>query len=551
MPSELTAASAAVRDAIPFSRVPWIRPLAGAQAERYDTVASIFAGNPADPAAWRDVIARVQQTTIDRTLTRDVLVAQAAERQAHQAARDAAATLADPATVAVVTGQQAGLFGGPFYTLLKAVTTIQLARRVSAAHGVTAVPIFWVESEDHDFDEIRSATVLDRDFSVSTLTLGDLPGAGTRPVASLPLDERVAEVIAALDATLAPTEFTPALLDGLRRQYRAGRSLSAAFAGWLDDLLGAEGLVVFDAADPRAKPAVGSLFAQEISAPCRTSTLARAAGEAMRAIGHAPQIEPGDDVVCLFYLGDEGRRPIRYRDGQFFVGDDRRDAADLAAEAGAHPERFSPNVLLRPLVQDTLFPTVCYVAGPSELAYQAQLGEVYRTAGLPQPLLASRASATILDSAAAKFLDRHELSLDALQAQDDTTLNRLLEGQLPPQLESIFADLDRLAVDGTQRLKPLVVSVDPTLTGAVDTTLARLRDTLTSLQGKILQAAKKKDDTLRRQFARTRTLTFPSGQPQERVLNVAFFVNRYGPGLVTRLIDVLPPLAGAHLVITP
>jgi uncharacterized protein YllA (UPF0747 family) len=203
------------------------------------------------------------------------------------------------------------------------------------------------------------------------------------------------------------------------------------------------------------------------------------------------------------------------------------------------------------LVQDTLVPTVCYVAGPSELAYQAQLGEVYRTAGLPQPLLASRASATILDSAAAKFLDRHELSLDALQAQDDTTLNRLLEGQLPPQFESIFADLDRLAVDGTQRLKPLVVSVDPTLTGAVDTTLARLRDTLTSLQGKILQAAKKKDDTLRRQFARTRTLTFPGGQPQERVLNVAFFVNRYGPGLVTRLIDVLPPLAGAHLVITP
>jgi bacillithiol biosynthesis cysteine-adding enzyme BshC len=551
VPSELTSASEVVRDAIPFSRVPWIRPLAGAQAQHYDAVASLFAGNPADPAAWRDTIQRVQHANIDRTLTRDVLVAQTTERRAPQAARDAAATLANATTVAVVTGQQAGLFGGPLYTLLKAVTTIQLARQVSAAHGVTAVPIFWVESEDHDFDEIRSATVLDRDFSVSTLTLGDLPGAGTRPVASLQLDERVTDVIAALDATLATTEFTPALLDGLRRQYQPGRSLSAAFAGWLDDLLGAEGLVVFDASDRRAKPAVARLFAEEISSPCRTSALARAAGEAMRALGHAPQIEPGDDVVCLFYLDETTRRPIRYRDGQFFVGDERREAADLASEAAAHPERFSPNVLLRPLVQDTLFPTVCYVAGPSELAYQAQLGEVYRTAGLPQPLLASRASATVLDSAAAKFLDRHDLPLDALQGQDDTTLNRLLEGQLPPQLESTFADLDRLAADGTLRLKPLVASVDPTLTGAVDTTLERLRDTLKSLQGKILQAAKKKDDTLRRQFARTRTLTFPSGQPQERVLNVVFFVNRYGPGFVARLIDVLPPLAGAHLVITP
>ncbi len=551
MPSELSAATDVIRDAIPFSRVPWIRPLAGAQAQHYDTVASIFAGNPADPAAWRDAIQRVQHAKLDRTVARDVLVAQTSERRAPQAACDAAATLADPATVAIVTGQQAGLFGGPFYTLLKAITTIQLARQVSAAHGVTAVPVFWVESEDHDFDEIRSATVLDRDFSVATLALGDLPGAGTRPVASLQLDERVTDVIAALEATLAPTEFTPALIDGLKRQYQAGRGLSTAFAGWLDDLLGAAGLVVFDASDRRAKPAAASLFAQEIASPCRTSALARAAGETMRAIGHAPQIEPGDDVVCLFYLDEQSRRPIRYRDGQFFVGDDRREAADLTAEAGAHPERFSPNVLLRPLVQDTLFPTVCYVAGPSELAYQAQLGEVYRAAGLPQPLLASRASATILDSAAAKFLDRHDLPLDALQAQDDTTLNRLLEGQLPPQLESIFADVDRLASDGTSRLKPLVAAVDPTLTGAVDTTLERLRDTLKSLQGKILQAAKKKDDTLRRQFARTRTLTFPGGQPQERVLNVVFFVNRYGPGLVARLIDVLPPLAGAHLVITP
>jgi uncharacterized protein YllA (UPF0747 family) len=142
VPSELTSASEVVRDAIPFSRVPWIRPLAGAQAQHYDAVASLFAGNPADPAAWRDTIQRVQHANIDRTLTRDVLVAQTTERRAPQAARDAAATLANATTVVVVTGQQAGLFGGPLYTLLKAVTTIQLARQVSAAHGVTAVPVF-------------------------------------------------------------------------------------------------------------------------------------------------------------------------------------------------------------------------------------------------------------------------------------------------------------------------------------------------------------------------------------------------------------------------
>jgi uncharacterized protein YllA (UPF0747 family) len=271
----------------------------------------------------------------------------------------------------------------------------------------------------------------------------------------------------------------------------------------------------------------------------------------MAALGHAAQIEPADDVVCLFYLDAQGRRPIRHRDGHFVVGDDTRDAASMAAEAAAHPERFSPNVLLRPLVQDTLFPTVCYVAGPSELAYQTQLRDAYRDAGLPQPLLASRVSATLLDSAAAKFLDRYALPLEALQAQDESALNRLLEAQLPAELEELFGALDAAVTEGTTRLKPVVVTVDPTLAGAVDTTVDRVRETIKNLQGKILQASKKKDETLKRQFTRTRALVFPGGHPQERVLSIVFFLNRYGPALPLRLLDTLPSLPTAHYVITP
>jgi bacillithiol biosynthesis cysteine-adding enzyme BshC len=267
-------------------------------------------------------------------------------------------------------------------------------------------------------------------------------------------------------------------------------------------------------------------------------------------MGHAPQVAPADDGANLFYLDAAGRRPIKARDGKYLIGDQLRAADDLAAEAAAAPEHFSPNVVLRPIVQDRLFPTVCYVAGPSELAYQAQLGGVYRAFGVEAPLLHSRASATILDSAAARFLERHDVAFEALQAQDESALNQMLERQLPPSIDRLIQESERHIADQIGALRQAVMTVDPTLAGAVDTTSERLHDTLRHLHNKIVHATKKKDDTLRRQFKRTRDLAFPAGHPQERSLNVVFFANRYGPAFVDRLLDELPVSSACHYLLT-
>jgi uncharacterized protein YllA (UPF0747 family) len=271
----------------------------------------------------------------------------------------------------------------------------------------------------------------------------------------------------------------------------------------------------------------------------------------MAAAGHAPQIDPVEDLVSAFYLDASGRQPIRSTNGDCLIAD-RRVARDaLVADSRTQPSCFSPNVLLRPIVQDMLFPTSCYVAGPSELAYHAQLGGIYTAFGVERPLLAARASATLLDSAAARFLDKHDLPFESLQSQDESALNRLLEALLPAAVEQTFDDAERLTTEQAARLRDVVVAVDPTLAGAVDTTLDRMRATLGTLHHKILQASKKKDETLRRQFIRTRNLTFPGGAPQERVLSLVFFANRYGPGLSGRLLEALPALADRHYLITP
>jgi bacillithiol biosynthesis cysteine-adding enzyme BshC len=452
--------------------------------------------------------------------------------------------------VAIVTGQQAGLFGGPLYTLLKAVTAIQLAARVRAEHGAPAVAVFWVDAEDHDWDEIRTAGILDEPLALRQITVRNVDGAGSRPIASLTFDAGIDDAVAALEAGLVPSDFKAEVMAAVRRRFRPGAGVASAFAGFLDDLLGRHGLVVFESGDTSAKPLVAGLLEHELGHPGLTARLAREAAASMTRLGHEPQVEPGQDSVALFYLDRDGRKPIKHRGSGFTIADGTRSADELRAEAHAHPERFSPSVLLRPLVQDRLFPTICSVTGPSELAYQAQLGAVYREFGVEQPLLYPRASATLVDSAAARFLERSRLPLEALQAQDEGALNRFLESQLPPALEKTFEETDRQVAERAALLKSAVVSVDPTLTGAVDTTLDRIRDTLKTLQGKIVHAAKRRDETLRRQFNRTRALAFPGGHPQERILCVVFFVNRFGLTLPDRLIEALPLDTDSHHVLT-
>jgi bacillithiol biosynthesis cysteine-adding enzyme BshC len=528
---------------------PWIRPLAGDYAYNFKQVEGLYAGNPTEPEAWRDAVARAQQKTRDRAALVSLLQAQQVHRHAPPAAAAAVARLLDPASVAVVTGQQAGLFGGPLYTLLKALTAIQLARRTERDLHIPVVPVFWVDAEDHDWEEVRSCTVLDADFQPRTVTLVDLEGAGELPVASLQLDARVEETIAELAAAVQQTEFTTQVLADIRAAWKPGTGMACAFARWIETLLGPHGLVVFESADRDAKPLVADVFARELSSPGRTATLAAEAGEALAARGHAPQVVPHPDSVALFRLNG-GRTPIKKQGDHLVIGEATHSSRELAEEAATNPGRFSPNVLLRPIVQDTLFPTICYVAGPSELAYLGQLRGVYQEFGVPMPLFVPRSSATLLDSGATRFLEKYTVPFFDLRTPDESALNKLLEAQLPASVEESLRDAATQTQQAMARVVEALPSLDPTLAGAAKTTLGKMEHELRSLHSKVIHAAKKRDETLRRQFVRAQAQAFPHGHPQERTLGVIYFLNKYGPGLVDLLLDELPIDPGQHWLIT-
>ena len=545
---QTSLAETVTRVPIDIRRFPWIKRLAADYACDYGRVAGFFAGNPQDPAAWTDAIARTQRHPRQHDAIADVLAEQQRRRSAPPEAVAAARLLHDPRTVAVVTGQQAGLFGGPMYTLLKALTAIKLAERTAAEHKVATVAIFWIDAEDHDWNEVKACNVLDASLTPTRIALDDPAGAGEIPVGQIALDNSCLAAIDLLAATLPPTDFTPPLLDGLRRAYAPGRSMSEAFGRWLESLLGSRGLVVFDSSDKAAKPLVSKVFAREIEQIGETSRLAGEAGRALTDLGYHTQVAPLEGQAAIFRV-DGARTGIRADNGGVAIGDVRATREAVLQDIQANTGAFSPNVLLRPLVQDTLFPTVCYVGGPSETAYLAQLRQVYAAFGVPMPLVQQRASATIFDSNAMRFLQRHTLSLESLRAQDEGTLNELLKAQIPPAVDASLEDAARAVTECMDCVAEEVAQLDQTLEAAARSTLGRMQDDLKKLHGKIIQAAKRKDETLRRQFVHAQTQAFPGGHPQEREVGLVYFVNKYGSVLIDRLSEELPLDQGSHWVV--
>ena len=536
--------------AIDIRQLPWMRRLAADYAFAFDDLAPFYPGNPMRDDAWRDVIRRVHAAPPrDTARLSAALAAQQADRQAPPEAREAAAAFADPRTVAVVTGQQAGLFGGPLYTLHKAITAITLARRVSSEYAVRAVPVFWIDAEDHDWEEVRGATVLDHDQHPHTVRLGDLDGAGERSIGRLVLGPQGLAAVEALGAVLPATEFTPDVLEMLREAYTPGRTMAAAFGRVLEHLLGRFGLVVYDASDPATKPMAASLFERALADPGVTSHLAADAGAALERLGYHAQVAASEQSAPLFLL-DGARLAIRFHGGTATVGDREMPLAELVALARTAPERFSPNVLLRPVTQDTIFPTVCYVGGPAELAYLGQLKGVYAHFGVPMPLIAPRASASVVDPATLRMLGKYDVPFAAYRRQDELTLNQLLERQLPPAIDAAFAEAGAAIVARMDAVTAAAALVDQTLEGAAKNVLGKMQHDLQTLHGKVVHAAKKKDETLRRQFTRTQAQLFPNGHPQEREVGAVWLLNRYGPAAVDRLVELLPFDFGHHWLLS-
>ncbi len=518
---------------------------------RFDRLAPYFPGNPGDPDAWRRVAKKVSDYPRQTKRVAEVLHEQNREMGADPKVSQALEALANGA-LAVVTGQQVGLFGGPLYSLYKALTAVELAKKVGLIIDRPVVALFWMDADDHDFEEVSSVNFIDPSQELITLSYQPAEIQEGASVGALPLESSIEELVARAGDCLAASEFKQEILDALGESYAPGRTLAEAFGSWLLRMTRGTGLAVVDPTVRPLKSLAASLFQRETSEKSESTRLVEETTGKLVSEGYHAQAGTADHRLNLLY-SDPVRSHIMVEDSGFRLSDQGSAVSleELEKLVDEAPERFSANVLLRPLVQDHLLPTISYVSGPNELAYLAQLGAVYDHFGVPMPLIVPRTSITVVEKAAAKFLSRHGLKLPDLRVNDESVLNDILKDLAPPQLDEDLSRARTCIQEITQTLEKDLAAVDPTLASAAKSTRGKLLHHLGELEAKSRRAIKKKNDTLRRQFFSARTALFPNFDMQERQLSPVQYLAKYGwhfTDMVRESIDVEEP---GHVLLFP
>jgi bacillithiol synthase len=453
-----------------------------------------------------------------------------------------AARLRAPGALVVTTGQQAGLFTGPAYTVSKALSARALALELERRWRRPVVPVFWVPADDHDFDEVASVSWLGADGGLVTASLPRrAPDAPLTPLGREPLGEGVLAALDAFERSFPDAGTSGDTVAWLRRHYRPDAAVAGAFAGAMAELLAPFGIACLDGGHPasKRKSAPVMLRALERAADLDRALIERAG--ALASAGRDAGVPVGDHAALVFLDGPLGRDRL-VADGTGFIARRGRATvtlAELRRIAAEAPERLSGNVLLRPVLESVLLPTVAYVAGPGELRYLELAAPVYQGLEVPRQRPVPRWSGLFVEPRVTRVLAKYGASLETL-LDDGAAAEleaRIARDALPAGAEAAFAALREAIERGYEPVVGAAVAVDPTLDRPATAARGQALHAAQELEKKLLQHARKRSATELAQIARVRLAVRPEGKPQERVLSMAGFLARYGVGLLGGLAD--------------
>jgi bacillithiol synthase len=494
--------------------------------------------------------ARVTVQKFERDAVADVLEEQNREAGAGEATFANIARLRDADSVVVIGGQQAGLFTGPLFTVYKALTAIKLAAKLGE-QGVKAVPMFWIASEDHDFAEVNHCRVVNREGQLVTITYtGCAPKEG-KPVGAVTLREEVNSCVDELLATLPESEFVAQLAADLRATYHAGANFAGAFGKLMMRLLGHYGVVLINPLDDRLKHLAGAIYAQAMSRAPEFAAALVAQSETLEAAGYHAQVYTSRESVPLFMLDGGRRTALTQHDGVLTLkGTDHRFKADeLLETVNRCPACFSPNVTLRPIVQDFLLPTVAYIGGPAEIAYFAQLRAGYQLLGRIEPVVLPRASMTLVEKRHAKTLAKHGLEFSDLFEGLPEVMAKVVERSLDAGTAAVFEETEQVFETQLEKLRASLTAVDPTLSEALKGGREKIMYQLHNLRTRFINNRAKRDEATRSQIERAFAVLYPNKGLQEREVNVSYFLARYGYELLDRLYEEVDVESREHRLV--
>ena len=489
---------------------------------------------------------------VDRNKVCDALAAMNQRWGAGEATLKNIDLLRESDCIAVVSGQQAGLFTGPLYTIYKALSAVKLAGCLQQRE-TKAVPVFWIAAEDHDFAEVAKAEFIGRDCQLKSVEVSaDLHREG-QPVGQVVLDDSIDTVVDQLFDLLPNSEFADDMKKLVKNAWQPGRGYVESFATMMTSLLGRHGLIFLDPLDPELKKLAAPLYSEAARrAPEIAAAIEQRSNELEHAGYHA-QVLATANSFPLFLHDDEGGRHavVRVENGKYKAKDIEQEytAEELASLAQENPQKFSPNVTLRAVVQDYLLPTLAYYGGAAEIAYFAQTAEVYRVLERPATPILPRSSLTMIERHAGRVLERYDLTLKDFFEGLEPVIKRVVEEHLGADTAKLFSKAEQNVNHELDRLRQELSAIDPTLAGALETGRKKINYQFEGLRTRFIRAQMTRDEAAHRQLQRVFDQLYPNKDLQERHINVTSLLARHGTYVIEWIFNAINLGSSEHQIV--
>ncbi len=538
---------------LPFQQIPHTTRLFLDYLSYTPSVHYFFSRSPMFSEWVRDESKRVVYDATRRSKVSGIL-----ERQ-NRAWGASAKTLANierfkRGALTAVTGQQVGLFGGPTFSIFKALTAVKLAEQATAA-GVDCVPIFWLATEDHDLAEVNHVG-LAVEHGLPEILRVESHGADDAPVGTVKFGPEIDAVVERAATLLGDSEVTT----WLRHAYRPGESLGSAFALLFTKLFADWGVILLDPADSDFHDLAKPLFRATIERASELDDALLARGKAIEAAGYHQQVKVTSATVLLFEVQDGVRTAIRRKAGSgsgagdvFVVGEEHASSQvtpeELIGRIEAAPEKFNGNALFRPVVQDYLLPTLVYTGGAAEVAYFAQAAVIYeKLLGRVTPIL-PRFSATLLETKPERILTRYELGLPEVFQGPEKVQEAIAARSLSSDLQARFSEAYASVEKSMSAVRESIGKLDSTLIEAADHARTKMLSQINQLHGRGSRAELLRNEVIARHADALSHALFPNKALQEREIAGVSFVARYGTELLAKLYGSINPDCHDHQVI--
>ena len=489
---------------------------------------------------------------VDRDKVCDALSAMNERWGAGEATLDNIRLLRESDCIAIVSGQQAGLFTGPLYTVYKALYAVKLAACLRQ-RNTKAVPVFWIAAEDHDFVEVAKAEVIGRDCQLKHVEVStDLHREG-QPVGHVKLDQSINTVLDQLFELLPNSEFAADMKALVKNAWQPDRGYVESFATMMTAMLGRYGLIFLDPLDPELKKIAAPLYSEAARRAPEIATAVEQRSKELETAGYHAQVLASSNSFPLFLHDEHGSRHAvtRVESGKYKTKDDDEEysAEELATMALESPERFSPNVTLRAVVQDYLLPTLAYCGGSAEIAYFAQTAEVYRVLDRPATPILPRSSLTMIERHTGRVLERYGLNLTDFFEGLEPVIKRVVEEHLGADTAKLFANAEQNVNRELDRLRQELETVDRTLADALDNGRKKINYQLDGLRTRFVRAQMNRDEAAHRQLQRAFDQLYPNKDLQERHINITSLLARHGTYVIEWIYNAINLGSNEHQIV--